>query len=108
MAKKKKVVTSTTPRSKSPTKAATRRRAAASAPARPTEPMLYGRVNYYMLAVSAGVIILGLIVMAGGSQDPNEWNPDEIYSFSRTVLAPILILAGLGLGIYNIFTRPNS
>lgn len=70
--------------------------------------MLYGRVNYYMLAVSAGVIILGLIVMAGGSQDPNEWNPDEIYSFSRTVLAPILILAGLGLGIYNIFTRPNS
>lgn len=49
-------------------------------------------------------MILGIILMSGGGMDnPNEWHPDVIYSFRRTVLAPIVILGGLGLEIYAIF-----
>jgi len=36
---------------------------------------------------------------------PDVWEPQRIYSFRRTVLAPIFILAGLGTEIYAIFKR---
>ncbi len=52
---------------------------------------------------------LGLILMAGGkSADPNVFNPDEIYSFTRITLAPILILIGLGMEAYAIFRKPKA
>jgi hypothetical protein len=36
---------------------------------------------------------------------PDEWEPERIYSFRRTVLAPIVILAGLAVEIYAIFKK---
>ena len=40
-------------------------------------------------------MVLGYVLMAGGgSDDPNVFNM-EMFSFRRTVLAPIVILAGM-------------
>lgn len=71
----------------------------------PTE-LLFGKRNYMFMAIGFGLIILGMILMSGGGMDdPNTWDPDVIYSTRRTLLAPIVILAGLGMQIYAIFLK---
>ena len=68
------------------------------------EPLIFGKQNYIYMAAGALLIALGLILMSGGSMpDANTWDTDIIYGFRRTVLAPILIVAGLVVEIVAIF-----
>ncbi len=98
--KKKVVVTG----KKSTPAAASRARRSEST--RSDEPLLYGRTHYYIMGAGILLIALGLILMSGGSMpDPEIWDESVIYSARRTILAPIVILAGLGLEIYAIFKR---
>ena len=61
------------------------------------------------MVIGLVIIILGIVLMIGGkSEDPNQFNPKEVYSFQRITLAPILILIGLGLEIFAIFRRPDK
>ena len=70
------------------------------------EALIFNQQNYLLMGVGFALVVLGLALMAGGSMpDPNTWDPDIIYSFRRTTLAPILILAGLIVEIYAIFKR---
>ena len=41
----------------------------------------------------------------GGQPDPNEWDPNIIYNWRRITLAPVMILAGIGLAIYAVFKK---
>lgn len=51
---------------------------------------------------------LGFVLMSGGkSQDPQVFNP-EIYNFRRIRLAPTLVLAGLGVLVYAVLTKPRA
>ena len=44
--------------------------------------------------------------MSGGkSTDPNVFNTDEVYSFRRITLAPIVIVAGFIVEIFAIFKK---
>ena len=80
---------------------ATPRRAAA-----PAAPLAFGKDTYIWLAGAFGLILLGLILMTGGGQpDPNEWDPNIIYNWRRITLAPVMILAGIGLAIYAVFKK---
>lgn len=55
------------------------------------------------------VIAIGMFLMAGGaSTDPAVFNKDEVYSARRITVAPILILAGLGIEIFAIFKKKKS
>ena len=70
---------------------------------------LFGRENYIWLIVGIAIIALGLVLMAGGrSTDPNVFDPKEVYSTTRITIAPILILIGLGLGVFAIFRKPKE
>jgi hypothetical protein len=70
---------------------------------------LFGRENYKWMLIGLIVIVIGLLLMIGGKNaDPNMFDPKEVYSFRRITLAPILILAGLGLEIFAIFRRPDN
>jgi hypothetical protein len=72
---------------------------------RPYTP-LFGKENYRWMLVGIALVALGLILMAGGkSPDPNVFNKDEVYSFRRITLAPILILAGFVVEIFAIFRK---
>lgn len=72
----------------------------------PSFPLLFSKKNYIFMAVGLGLIALGMILMLGGAmKDPNQWDESIIYSARRTVLAPIVILAGLATEIYAIFKR---
>ena len=61
------------------------------------------------MLIGVAVLILGFILMAGGgSTDPNVFNKDEVYSFRRITVAPIIILIGLAIEIYAIFRQPKN
>ncbi len=67
-------------------------------------PLIFGKQNYIYMAAGVGLIFLGLLLMTGGGMDdPNEWDPNVVYNWRRTILAPMVILAGLGMEVYAIF-----
>lgn len=70
---------------------------------------LFGKDNFKWMLIGVAVLFLGFILMAGGgSEDPNVFNADEVYSTRRITIAPIIILIGLGIEIYAIFRQPKS
>lgn len=98
---KKKVVV-TTSNQKKRVKPTVSRSKSSSQPTPST--LLFNKKHFMLMGLGAVLVALGLLLMSGGAmEDPNEWNPEVIYSFRRTVLAPIVILAGLGVEIYAIF-----
>lgn len=70
---------------------------------------IFDKSNYTWMLIGAAVMIAGFLLMAGGrSDDPNVFNPQEVYSTTRITIAPILILAGLVIEIYAIFRNPKA
>jgi Protein of unknown function (DUF3098) len=75
----------------------------------PKAPALFSKENYKWMLIGFVVIIVGLVLMIGGkSSDPNQFNANEVYSFRRITLAPIIILAGFVIEIYGIFRKPTK
>ena len=69
---------------------------------------IFSKRNYRFLLLSLAVIALGFIIMVGGgSEDPNVFNP-EIFNFRRIRLAPTIVLMGFGLAIYSILMPPKK
>lgn len=74
-----------------------------------TSSTLFGKENYIWIIAGLAVMLLGLLLMAGGnSKDPNVFANDEVYSVRRITIAPILILLGLGIEVFAIFRKPKS
>ncbi len=63
--------------------------------------------NYLLMLVGAIVIVLGFVLMSGGTvATPEEFSYD-IFSWRRITLAPILVIAGFAFEIYAILKRFN-
>lgn len=70
--------------------------------------MVFGKLNYILLAAGALIVCLGFILMSGGgSEDPNVFNP-EIFSPMRITVAPTVVLIGFAVVMVGIFKRSNS
>lgn len=68
-----------------------------------------GPQNYKLMLIGFGIIVLGFILMSGGkSPDPAVFSGDELYSFRRITLAPIVVMAGFVFEIYAIMKRPKK
>lgn len=68
-----------------------------------------GKENYKLLILGFVVIIIGFLLMIGGkSDDPNVFNKDEIFSFRRITLAPLVVLAGFIFEIWAIMKKPKE
>ena len=67
--------------------------------------LLYGKEFYIWMIGGFLLIVIGFFLMAGGKQNPTEWNVDEIYGARRTIIAPLFILAGLIVEVYAIFKK---
>jgi hypothetical protein len=62
--------------------------------------------NYKLLVIGFVIIIVGFLLMIGGkSSDPNVFNQDEIFSFRRITLAPMIVLAGFIFEIWAIMKK---
>jgi uncharacterized membrane protein len=73
------------------------------------ESFALARENYILLIIGFAIIILGFVLMIGGkSEDPNVFNEEEIFSFRRITLAPIVVLAGFIFEIWAIMKKPKS
>lgn len=65
----------------------------------------FGKENYKLLIIGVVLAAVGYILMAGGgSDDPNVFS-EELFSFRRMYIAPILILAGLGVVGWGIMKK---
>lgn len=61
--------------------------------------------NIRYIIIGFIIMIAGyILMMGGGSKDPNEFN-EAMFSVGRTVIAPMLILAGMVVEIWAIMYR---
>jgi membrane-bound ClpP family serine protease len=68
----------------------------------------FSRENYILLIIGFVIIVIGLVLMiGGGSDDPNVFNP-QIFSFRRITLAPVIVLFGFLFQIYAIMKKPSG
>ena len=64
--------------------------------------------NYKFLLIGFAIIIIGFALMVGGgSDDPNVFN-QEIFSFRRITLSPLVVLFGFFFEIWAIMRKPKS
>lgn len=76
---------------------------------RGNQVFLFDRSNYMMMIAGVVLILLGFALMVGGkSPDPNKFNYEEIYSFRRITLAPVLIMIGFVVEAIAIMKKPAS
>ena len=106
MSKKiKRKVVANSPKTKIPA-TVSRSKSVASAFGASNDELLFGKQNYILMATGIGLMFIGFLLMLGGNMpDPDTWDPDIIYSFRRTVLAPIFILGGLIVEIVAVFKK---
>ena len=68
---------------------------------------VFGKRNYRFMIIGIIFIAVGFILMSGGgSDDPNIFN-EEIYSFRRIRIAPLIVIIGFAIEIYAILTNPE-
>ena len=78
------------------------------APETSTTTFAFDKKNYKLLLIGLAFIIVGFLIMiGGGSDDPDVFNED-IFSFRRLTLAPILILTGFVIEIFAIMKKPKD
>ena len=76
---------------------------------KPKRELAFGKENYQLFVAAIIVVIIGyLLMVGGGTDDPTVFNKEELFSFRRITLAPIVVLLGLGLGFYSILKTPKD
>ena len=69
--------------------------------------LAFDKVNYILLAVGMAVVVLGFILMSGGSSDETAYNPD-IFSVRRIKVAPVVCLLGFVSMIFAVIRKPKN
>ncbi len=69
----------------------------------------FGKENYILLLVGLAFIVFGFVLMSGGgSEDPNVFNGEELFSFRRITLAPFVVILGFIIEIVAIMKKPRD
>lgn len=71
---------------------------AVKADSRPAS-FVFDKSNYTWLIISIAVVAFGFILMSGTT---------DIYSNTKIVVAPLVVLTGFGLGFYAILKKPSA
>ena len=68
--------------------------------------MFLCKKNYVFIIIGCLVVILGFILMSGGgSENPNVFQEEELFSFRRITLAPFMVMLGYGVVLYGIMKK---
>lgn len=59
---------------------------------------IFDNGNYRWFLISIAVVVLGFYLMAGTT---------DIYSTTKIVIAPVIVLTGFGIGFYAILKKPE-
>jgi hypothetical protein len=69
----------------------------------------FQKENYKWLIIGLVINVIGFILMiGGGSDDPNKFDAAELFSPVRLTVSPILIVAGYIVMIYAIMKKPKK
>jgi len=60
---------------------------------------VFGKANYRLLIISIAVVAFGFILMSGNT---------DIYSNTKIVVAPLVVLGGFALGFFAIFKKSEK
>lgn len=63
------------------------------------QPFVFAKSNYRLMILSIVVVVLGFIIMAGDT---------DIYSSSKIIVAPIVVLTGFAIGFIAILKKPAN
>ena len=63
------------------------------------ELFVFQKSNYMLLILSIVIVVIGFIIMAGDT---------DIYSSSKIIIAPIIVLIGFAVGFIAILKKPIS
>ncbi len=62
------------------------------------QPLAFTRKNYQLLLISMAIVVVGFVLMMG---------TEDIYDTRKTLVAPMVVLAGFGFGVYAILKKSN-
>jgi len=79
----------------SPEKPVSKGAAEAKVPAQ----LIFSKENYKWWFISIAIVIIGFILMSGTT---------DIYSDTKIVVAPLVVLAGFAVGFFAIFRKPAN
>jgi len=72
------------------------------------EKFVFAKNNIVMILIGIGITLLGFALMiGGGSEDPNVFNEDELFSDVRITIAPLLVISGYCVVIFGIMKKPK-
>jgi len=72
-------------------------------------PFVFDNSNYMIMVAGVVIILAGFWLMSGGATtDFKVFPKEELYSFRRITLAPIVIMIGFAVEIVAILKRPKS
>lgn len=79
----------------------TQKTTAAKATAANTTPVkfIFEKSNYTWFIIAIAIVAFGFVLMSGTT---------DIYSTTKIVIAPIVVLAGFGVGFYAILKKPDN
>ena len=60
---------------------------------------MFGKRNYQFFLLSIAVVTLGFILMMG---------TEDIYSFTKITLAPLVVVIGFALGVVSILIKSKN
>jgi membrane-bound ClpP family serine protease len=82
--------------------------AAKGAP-KPQQTFLFNKENYMWMIGGIVLLLIGFLLLSGGkSANPNEFHAEELYSFRRITLAPIVLMLGFAVEVYAIMKKPKE
>ncbi len=62
--------------------------------------------NYKILLIGLAINVIGFLLMiGGGSEDPNKFDGEALFSTVRITIAPIFILVGYGVILFSIMKK---
>ena len=73
-----------------------------------TQTLLFKRRNYLILLAGLASMIIGYLLMSGGSQPADKFDPKVIYGFTRITLSTIFVVAGFVIVLFSIFAKEKS
>lgn len=68
----------------------------------------FGKKNYILLAAGTIITIVGYFLVSGGGSDDPKVFSEELFNARRMYVAPIMILAGLGIVAWGILKKSEE
>lgn len=69
--------------------------------------LAFDKINFILLAVGMIIVVIGFILMSGGSSTVDSYNPD-IFSDTRVKVAPVVCFVGFVSMIFAVIRKPKD